>query len=214
MLCKQNWPPLCSTSNPRLLHTQYLQDEAAIGHPCLAGDNAGVQPSIRDLCAGDPTPGSRAQGGGGDVTARPPREWCSQHLHLTRLPCRPRCCPQNLQSSIPPASLLPEDVPSREQRDTWGQAQGQPILQPAHAQGRGPPCPAPQGDRRGQDAPDHIRAIGTSLNDGRHWVRGQEGQMRLLGTGGHARCPQPHLPSTLSTCSRASSPAPLRARQV
>lgn len=63
--------PLCSPSNPRLLHTQYLQDEAAIGHPCLAGDNAGVEPGIRDLCAGDPTPGSRARGGGGgDVSGR------------------------------------------------------------------------------------------------------------------------------------------------
>lgn len=144
----------------------------------------------------------------------PHGEGCSQHLHLIPLPCRPGSCPRNPQPSIPPAPLSPEDVPGREQRDTQGQPQGQPVLQPAHTQRRGPPCPAPQGDRRGQDATDHIRATGTSLDDGGHWARGREAEMRLLGTGGRARCPQPHSPSTLSTCSRASSPTPLRARQV
>lgn len=144
----------------------------------------------------------------------PHGEGCSQHLHLIPLPRRPGSCPRNPQPSIPPAPLSPEDVPGREQRDTQGQPQGQPVLQPAHTQRRGPPCPAPQGDRRGQDATDHIRATGTSLDDGGHWARGREAEMRLLGTGGRARCPQPHSPSTLSTCSRASSPTPLRARQV
>lgn len=39
-----------------LPHTLYLQDEAAIGHPCPAGHNAGVESGVGDLCLGDPNP--------------------------------------------------------------------------------------------------------------------------------------------------------------
>ena len=94
--------------------------------------------------------------------------WPSRH---TNLGTSPKACGRaSLQGCF-----LPEDVPSREQGDARGQAQGQPVLQPAHVQGRGPPCPALQRHRCGQDATDHLRVIGASLDGGGDWARGQRG---------------------------------------
>lgn len=69
--------------------------------------------------------------------------------------------------------FLPENVPSREQGDTGGQAQGQPILQPAHVQRSGAPRLALQGHRREQDTTDHLRVIRASLDGRGDWAKGQ-----------------------------------------
>lgn len=60
--------PLPCPAHP-LPYTLYLQDEAAVGHSCPAGDNAGVESSIRELCLGDPNPRDITQGWGGDVSS-------------------------------------------------------------------------------------------------------------------------------------------------
>lgn len=44
--------------------TLYLQDKAAVSHSCPAGDNAGVESSIRELCLGDPNPRDGTRGWG------------------------------------------------------------------------------------------------------------------------------------------------------
>lgn len=54
--CPLPGPPQPPALPSPLPCTLYLQDEAALGHSCPAGDNAGVEPGIRELCLGDPNP--------------------------------------------------------------------------------------------------------------------------------------------------------------
>lgn len=97
----------------------------------------------------------------------------------TSLGTSPKACGQaSLQGHF-----LPKNFPSREQGEAWGQAQGQSVLQPAHVQRRGPSCPALQCHHRGQDTTDNLQVIGTSLDGGGHWVRGQRAD-EAAGAGG------------------------------
>lgn len=64
--------PALLSPHPRLPRTPYLQDEVAVGHPCLAGGDAGVEPSVGDSCLGDATSWSGAQGWGRDISSGSP----------------------------------------------------------------------------------------------------------------------------------------------
>lgn len=65
VLCQQKQRPVPPALPSPLPCTLCLQDEAALGHSCPAGDNAGVEPGIRELCLGDPNP----SGDGGETSA-------------------------------------------------------------------------------------------------------------------------------------------------